>query len=57
MELSKELDLEDGWSDLTSLATSHKGWIHKVVDKHYRLQKLFQKVRASSFPVIASENA
>jgi hypothetical protein len=44
IELKHELDPEAGWSELVSPATRPKGWIHRLVDRHYRLQKLFDKV-------------
>jgi hypothetical protein len=44
IELKHELDPEAGWSELVSIASNQKGWIHTFIDKHYQLQRLFQKV-------------
>jgi hypothetical protein len=42
--LKHELDPEEGWSDLLSLNATNKEWIHKFIDRHYYLSKLFRKV-------------
>jgi hypothetical protein len=44
IELKHELDVEDGWSEIVSLGSNQKGWIHKFIDKHYRLKRLFRQV-------------
>jgi hypothetical protein len=44
IELKHELDPEDGWSELVSLVSRPKGWIHRFVDRHYWLHKVFRKV-------------
>jgi hypothetical protein len=49
--LKHELDPEAGWSDLASLNSTNKEWIHKFIDRHYYLSRLFRKVSIPSpFP-------
>jgi hypothetical protein len=45
VELKHELDPEAGWSEVVSLSSTPKGWIHKFIDNHYQLRRLFRKVR------------
>jgi hypothetical protein len=45
VELKHELDPEAGWSEVVSLSSTPKGWIHKFIDSHYQLRRLFRKVR------------
>jgi hypothetical protein len=42
--LKHELDPEDGWSELASLDSRNKQWIHKFIDHHHYLSRLFRKV-------------
>lgn len=42
--LKHELDPEKGWLELLSLHSPNKEWIHKCIDKHYHLSRLFRKV-------------
>jgi hypothetical protein len=46
VELKHELDPEAGWSEVVSLSSTPKGWIHKFIDDHYQLRRLFRKVRS-----------
>jgi hypothetical protein len=46
VELKHELDPEAGWSEVVSLSSTPKGWIHKFIDNHYQLRRLFRKVRS-----------
>jgi hypothetical protein len=42
--LKHELDPEKGWLELLSLHSPNKEWIHKFIDRHYHLSRLFRKV-------------
>jgi len=42
--LKHELEPQEGWSELLSLASTNKGWIHKFIDGHHYLSRLFRKV-------------
>jgi hypothetical protein len=42
--LKHELDPEEGWLEILSLHSPSKEWIHKFIDKHYHLSRLFRKV-------------
>lgn len=44
IELKNELDPQDGWNELISLAETRRGWAHKIVERHVWLQKLFRQV-------------
>jgi hypothetical protein len=46
VELKHELDPEAGWSEVVSLSSTPKGWIHRFIDSHYQLRRLFRKVRS-----------
>jgi hypothetical protein len=46
VELKHELDPEAGWFEVVSLSSTPKGWIHKFIDNHYQLRRLFRKVRS-----------
>ena len=52
IELAHELDAEDGWSEIVSLGSTQKGWIHKFIDNHYQLRRLFRKVRRATPPLL-----
>jgi hypothetical protein len=44
IELKNELDPQDGWNELISLAETRRGWAHKIVERHGWLKKLFREV-------------
>jgi len=46
VELKHELDPEAGWNEVVSLSSTPKGWIHRFIDNHYQLRRLFRKVRS-----------
>lgn len=46
--LTKELDIEDEThlKDLASVAAGGKRWIHRFIDNHQRLRRIFETVSA-----------
>jgi hypothetical protein len=42
--LKHELEPQEGWSELLSLVSTNKGFIHKFVDGRHYLARLFRKV-------------
>lgn len=53
--LKHELDPEQGWSELFSLDSKNKELIHKFIDTHYHVSRLFRKVSNHVF-LILSDN-
>jgi hypothetical protein len=47
--LKHELEPQEGWLELLSLASTNKGFIHKFVDGHHYLSRLFRKVPSPAF--------
>jgi hypothetical protein len=42
-EIKEELDPEGGWSELVTIAATSKGPIHKFIEKHSILQRIFRE--------------
>jgi hypothetical protein len=51
--LKHEFEPQEGWSELLSLASTNKGWIHRYIDGHHYLSRLFRKVLKT--PVFTTE--
>ena len=39
--LMHELDPEKGWEELSSVSSVEKGWVHRFIERHSSLSKLF----------------
>ena len=49
IELKRQLDPGDGWTELVMPADEEKGWARKVVERHEWMQKAFRKVSSNTF--------